>query len=99
MVNDHLMSHGLAETPWVGFGASGMGRTHGETGFHEMLKTKVIVDDFMPGVKSDIFWHPYSEKVYRGMHAVTELMAGPGLFRRIKAIPRVLGIFMRYWRG
>jgi succinate-semialdehyde dehydrogenase/glutarate-semialdehyde dehydrogenase len=97
MINDHLMSHGLAETPWGGFGDSGLGRTHGEMGFREMLKTQVIVEDTLPGVKRNLFWQPYSEKVYRGMRAITEFLAGtPG--SRLRSIPAVLGIFFRYWK-
>jgi succinate-semialdehyde dehydrogenase/glutarate-semialdehyde dehydrogenase len=96
MINDHLMSHGLAETPWGGFGDSGLGRTHGEMGFREMLKAQVIIDDILPGVKRNIFWQPYSEKVYRGMRAIIGFLTGtPG--RRIRAIPAVLKIFLRYW--
>jgi len=96
MVNDHLMSHGLAETPWGGFGDSGLGRTHGESGFKEMVKVKVVVDDMLPGVKRDIFWQPYSEKVYAGLRSLVDFLAGSPL-RRLAAIPRVLGIFLRYW--
>ncbi|MDR2159193.1 MAG: aldehyde dehydrogenase family protein [Treponema sp.] len=96
MINDHLMSHGLAETPWGGFGDSGLGKTHGEAGFREMLKAQVIIDDALPGVKRNLFWQPYSEKVYRGIRAITEFLAGtPG--GRIRAIPGVLKIFFRYW--
>jgi succinate-semialdehyde dehydrogenase/glutarate-semialdehyde dehydrogenase len=98
MINDHLMSHGLAETPWGGFGESGLGRTHGEMGYREMLKAKVIVDDTLPGAKRDLWWQPYSEKVYRGIRAITAFLAGPGMGRRIKAIPAVLKIFFRYWK-
>jgi succinate-semialdehyde dehydrogenase/glutarate-semialdehyde dehydrogenase len=96
MINDHLMSHGLAETPWGGFGDSGLGRTHGEMGFREMLKAQVIIGDVLPGVKRNIFWHPYSEKVYRGIRAIIEFLTGsPG--GRIRAIPAVLKIVLRYW--
>ena len=96
MINDHLMSHGLAETPWGGFGDSGLGRTHGEPGFREMLRAQVIVEDTLPGVKRNLFWQPYSEKVYRGVRAITEFLAGtPG--SRLRAIPAVLKIFFRYW--
>jgi succinate-semialdehyde dehydrogenase/glutarate-semialdehyde dehydrogenase len=97
MINDHLMSHGLAETPWGGFGDSGLGRTHGELGFREMLKTQVIVDDILPGVKRGLFWQPYSEKVFKGMKAILDLVGGPSLGIRLKALPGVLGIFFRYW--
>jgi succinate-semialdehyde dehydrogenase/glutarate-semialdehyde dehydrogenase len=96
MINDHLMSHGLAETPWGGFGDSGLGRTHGEAGFREMLKAQVIIDDILPGVKRNLFWQPYSEKVYRGVRAITEFLAGT-LGSRLRAIPAVLRIFFRYW--
>ena len=43
-INDHLMSHGLAETPWGGFKESGIGRTHGKSGFDEMTNQMVIVE-------------------------------------------------------
>ncbi|MDR0376428.1 MAG: aldehyde dehydrogenase family protein [Spirochaetaceae bacterium] len=98
MINDHLMSHGLAETPWGGFGDSGLGRTHGFLGFREMLKAQVVINDILPGVKRNLFWQPYSEKVYRGIRDITVFLAGPGLGRRVKAVPGVLGIFFRYWR-
>jgi succinate-semialdehyde dehydrogenase/glutarate-semialdehyde dehydrogenase len=98
MINDHLMSHGLAQTPWGGFGDSGLGRTHGEMGFAEMLKTKVIVDETLPGIKRNLWWHPYSLKIYRGLLAITELLAGSTLFKRLGAVPRVLSLFFRYWQ-
>ncbi|MDR1108799.1 MAG: aldehyde dehydrogenase family protein [Spirochaetaceae bacterium] len=97
MINDHLMSHGLAETPWGGFGSSGLGRTHGEMGFREMLKAQVVVDDLLPGAKRNLWWHPYSEETYRGIRAITELLAGTTLGRRLKALPRVIKIVFRYW--
>ena len=97
MINDHLMSHGLAETPWGGFGDSGLGRTHGEAGFREMLKARVIVDDLLPGVKRDLWWQPYSQKVFSGLTALGDFLAGPGLGKRIRAFPGVVRIFLRTW--
>ena len=98
MINDHLMSHGLAETPWGGFGDSGLGRTHGENGFREMLKTQVVVDDILPGAKRDIWWQPYSEPVYRGIRAIACFLAGPSLKHRLRAMPGLIRIFFRYWK-
>jgi succinate-semialdehyde dehydrogenase/glutarate-semialdehyde dehydrogenase len=97
MINDHLMSHGLAETPWGGFGDSGLGRTHGEEGLREMARPQVIVDDIFPLVKKNIFWHPYSQKVYDGIKAILTLLTGNDPFKRLAALPKVLGIFFRYW--
>jgi succinate-semialdehyde dehydrogenase/glutarate-semialdehyde dehydrogenase len=98
MINDHLMSHGLAETPWGGFGDSGLGRTHGELGFREMLKAQAIVDDLLPFSKRSLIWQPYSAKLYKGVRAIVSLLADPSLGRRIKAVPGVMKIFFRYWK-
>jgi succinate-semialdehyde dehydrogenase/glutarate-semialdehyde dehydrogenase len=97
MINDHLMSHGLAETPWGGFGDSGLGRTHAELGFLEMLQPKVVVDDILPGTKKDIWWHPYSEKVYRGLKAIVDVAGGGGPGKRLGGALRLLPFFFRYW--
>ncbi|MDR0602131.1 MAG: aldehyde dehydrogenase family protein [Treponema sp.] len=98
MINDHLMSHGLAETPWGGFGDSGLGKTHGEAGFAEMLKTTVVVDDVLPGARRNLWWHPYSEKVFRGLRAVTAFAAASSLAEKFRSIPLVVKIFFRYWK-
>ena len=42
-LNDHLMSHGMAETPWGGCKGSGFSRTHGEAGLAEMSRIRVTV--------------------------------------------------------
>jgi succinate-semialdehyde dehydrogenase/glutarate-semialdehyde dehydrogenase len=97
MINDHLMSHGLAETPWGGFGDSGIGRTHGEMGFREMLKAQVVVDDILPGAKRNLWWHPYSEETYRGVRAIVDLLSGPSPGARLRAVPRVIKVFLRNW--
>jgi succinate-semialdehyde dehydrogenase/glutarate-semialdehyde dehydrogenase len=97
MLNDHLMSHGLAESPWGGFGDSGLGKTHGEPGFREMLRAKVVVDDILPGIKRNLWWQPYSEGVYRGIRAIAAFLGGPGLGPRLRALPALLKIFFRYW--
>jgi len=98
MINDHLMSHGLAETPWGGFGNSGLGRTHGENGFREMLKAKVVIDDVLPGARREPWWQPYSQKVYKGLAALGTLLGERNLFKRIGALPAIVGFFMAVWK-
>jgi succinate-semialdehyde dehydrogenase/glutarate-semialdehyde dehydrogenase len=97
MINDHLMSHGLAQTPWGGFGASGLGRTHGEAGFREMLRHKVIINDILPGARREPWWQPYSPKIYRGLIALSNLLAG-SLFKKIGALPGVIKFFLITWK-
>lgn len=94
-VNDHLMSHGLAETPWGGFKQSGIGRTHGRLGFDEMTQPRCLVTDLMPMVKRDLFWYPHGPAVYAGIRALLDLLHARNPFRRLAAAWRVTTFFPR----
>jgi len=96
MINDHLMSHGLAQAAWGGYGQSGIGKTHGELGFHEMLKTKVIVDDILPGAKRQPWWQPYSENIYKGLIALSDILSA-SFFKKIAALPALTKWFLLAW--
>jgi succinate-semialdehyde dehydrogenase/glutarate-semialdehyde dehydrogenase len=97
MINDHLMSHGLAQTTWGGFGYSGLGKTHGEEGFREMFKVKVIIDDILPGAKREPWWQPYSKNIYKGLIAFAELLSGK-LIKQIIALPVIIKFFLISWK-
>ena len=94
-INDHLSSHGFAETPWGGFKQSGIGRTHGELGFAEMTQPQCVFNDILPFVRKEMFWHPHSRKIYEGLRGSSLLLYG-NIFQRIsgywallKTIPRM----------
>lgn len=85
MINDHLMSHGIAETPWGGFKESGIGRTHGDIGFAEMTQPQVIVDDTMstmPFVRRNFWWKPFEQIQYDGMKGLIDILYGKGFRER-----------------
>ncbi len=95
-INDHLMSHGLAETPWGGFKESGIGRTHGEFGFDEMTQPMVIVKDYLPFAKRNLWWHPFSKNLYLGLIGAINMLYNKnivrkflGLFLLFKIVPRI----------
>jgi acyl-CoA reductase-like NAD-dependent aldehyde dehydrogenase len=96
-INDHLMTHGLAETPWGGFGDSGTGRTHGIPGLEEMVRWQVVVDDVMPGSRSEPWWYPSSEEGYRRLKAALAFLHGT-LGQRLAAVPRLVSFALGYWR-
>jgi acyl-CoA reductase-like NAD-dependent aldehyde dehydrogenase len=93
LINDHLMSHGLAETPWGGFKQSGIGRTHGEIGFNEMTRPSVIVKDIMPFRKRNFWWHPQNEMIYNGVRGVIGFLYGKGPLKRIKSFMDLMKVF------
>lgn len=97
-INDHLMSHGLPETPWGGFKESGIGRTHGDIGFSEMTQPQVIVHDLLGGTRRNLWWHPYHRGVYNGLRGALECFYGRGGFRRMKGAVRLAGILPRIFR-
>lgn len=96
-VNDHLMSHGLPETPWGGYKQSGIGRTHGELGFKEMVQPKVIVHDYMPFCRKNMWWPPYSKTLYEGLSGTMDLLYGKQ-GKRFTGIIKLLKIVPRYFR-
>jgi acyl-CoA reductase-like NAD-dependent aldehyde dehydrogenase len=98
MVNDHLMSHGLAETPWGGWKESGIGWTHGKTGFQEMLRSQVIVQDYLPFARRNMWWHPHDRRLYEGLRGALDALYSRRIGRRLKGFMRLLKIVPRYFK-
>lgn len=82
-INDHLMTHGIAQTPWGGFKESGIGRSHGQLGFEEMTEPQVVVTERLFFTTRNVWWHPYSEAVYKGLRGTTQLFYGNRIVDRV----------------
>jgi succinate-semialdehyde dehydrogenase/glutarate-semialdehyde dehydrogenase len=99
MVNDHLMSHGLPETPWGGCKQSGIGRTHGQLGFDEMTQPQCIIHDRASFLKKAFWWHPYGPEIYDGLKGMLELLYAKPLGSRIKGLRKMLRMAKRSFRS
>jgi succinate-semialdehyde dehydrogenase/glutarate-semialdehyde dehydrogenase len=97
-INDHLMSHGLPETPWGGFKESGIGRTHGDIGFAEMTEPQCIVHDVLPGLRRNMWWHPQGPHVYRGVRGILDLLYAHNVRRRLDGLRALLAIAPRMFK-
>jgi len=97
-INDHLMSHGLAETPWGGFKDSGNSRSHGELGLLEMTKQQVIIKDILPFVKRNLWWHPYDKNVYDGILGLIKLIYSKEVKIRIEGLKNLTKILPRIFK-
>ncbi len=97
-INDHLMSHGLAETSWGGFNQSGIGRTHGEAGFMEMTQSQFIVDDWLGNLNRDLWWQPYSAELYNGLKGLLTGLFGSGPILRFKGWWALMKILPRMFK-
>lgn len=98
MINDHLMSHGLPQTPWGGFKESGLGRTHGRLGLEEMTQPRVIIDDIMPGVQRNMWWYPHGKEVYEGLKGVLNFLYAPNTALRLQGMIKMLKLFARTFK-
>ena len=97
-INDHLMTHGLAETPWGGFKESGIGRTHGDIGFGEMTQPQVVVDDLlatMPFVRRNFWWQPFEKSQYDGAKGLIDAFHGKGFRERFVGFNKLSRAFYR----
>jgi acyl-CoA reductase-like NAD-dependent aldehyde dehydrogenase len=97
-INDHLMTHGLAETPWGGFKESGIGRTHGDIGFGEMTQPQVVVDDLLatkPFVRRNFWWQPVEKSQYDGAKGLIDAFHGKGFRERFVGLNKLSRAFSR----
>jgi succinate-semialdehyde dehydrogenase/glutarate-semialdehyde dehydrogenase len=94
-INDHLMSHGLAETPWGGFKKSGIGRTHGDIGMAEMTQPQCVVLDYLPKVKKNFWWHPHGPAIYNGLRGLLDFLYADGIWPRLKGLVKLLRVYPR----
>lgn len=99
MVNDHLLSHGLTETPWGGFRDSGLGRGHGGFAFEEVTMPQVIVEDWLKLARRNVFWHPYGSDVYVGLKGMMTALYGEGLRERLTGFLRFNRLLPRMFKA
>ena len=97
-INDHLLSHGITETPWGGPGDSGIGRGHGHFAFEEASQARVVINDWLGFAKKNVFWYPYGKSVYDGMLGAIRGFHGTGPGRRLSGIMKFLRIIPRMFR-
>jgi succinate-semialdehyde dehydrogenase/glutarate-semialdehyde dehydrogenase len=93
-INDHLASHGMAETHWGGYRQSGIGRSHGQMGFEEMTQTKVVVRDSLHRLPRQMWWYPHSRATYTGLKGTMDALYGRGLSRRLSGVARLVRLFL-----
>ncbi len=95
-INDHLMSHGLAEAPWGGFKQSGLGRTHSYLGLESMTQPRTVVDDFLsPIMKRNMWWHPHSKETYDGLKGALSFLYVKNWSKKMEGLFKLVPVFMK----
>lgn len=83
MVNDVISCFGISEAPHGGVKSSGIGRAHGHLGLEEMVRTKYVDFDRLPGIKK-LWWYGYGEKFTRQMNSFIDFQFATKLMDRVR---------------
>jgi succinate-semialdehyde dehydrogenase/glutarate-semialdehyde dehydrogenase len=87
VVNDVLVNHAAAETPFGGIKESGFGRVHGEDALRDMCEKRHVNYDRFAMPARDPLWFPYSLKTYNWtMKGLRALFGGNGIVQRLSEL-------------
>ena len=83
-INDHMYSHGIAQTPWGGVKESGTGVTHSKFGLWEMTEKRLLAVD---GGRLPVpQWYPYEEVKRRGLVAFLDGLYAPAVTQKARKL-------------
>jgi len=83
-VNDHMYSFVEPRAIWGGIKQTGMGRSHGPFGLHELVNIKYIGMDFFRK-KAQTWWFPYDRELNGIMEKAVALFHGRSRRARLRA--------------
>jgi succinate-semialdehyde dehydrogenase/glutarate-semialdehyde dehydrogenase len=83
-INDHMYSFVEPRAIWGGIKQTGMGRSHGPYGLHELVNIKYVGTDFLRK-KSQTWWFPYDRSLSGIMEKAIALFHGAGRGNKMKA--------------
>ena len=79
MVNNAIDSHGAPGTPWQGVKESGIGQVHSAQGLRDLCQVRhVQTRSWVPWLSKELWWYPYSPKVYNGFVGLVKFMWAGG---------------------
>jgi acyl-CoA reductase-like NAD-dependent aldehyde dehydrogenase len=94
VVNDSVVSAGMADVPHGGVKQSGTGRTHGMAGLEECVRTKATVIDRFASWRQ-AWWFGYSSAHEDGIDAYVRVAHSRSVVQRLLALPKFLGFIFR----
>jgi len=89
MINDVIVSFGMAEAGWTGVKQSGIGWVHGEKGLDEMVNIKYINYEPQNHIQK-FWWFPYSQKMITTLRSALQFLFSASYIRRIANVLPVL---------
>jgi succinate-semialdehyde dehydrogenase/glutarate-semialdehyde dehydrogenase len=90
MVNDVLSCFGISEAPHGGMKASGIGRSHGRWGLEEMVRTKYMDSDRLPGT-AKVWWYGYGNAFAGQMEGLLDMQFARRWTQRLRGAVKAVG--------
>ena len=94
MVNDAIGYFAIAEAPHGGCGASGWGRTHGKAGLLELVQTKYVDVDRLPGSEKP-WWYRYGADLEAAADAFLQFEFSGGVSAKFRNARAAMKTFFR----
>lgn len=106
LVNEVLTHLAQFEAPYTAYKHSGIGVSHGPWGLLEMVHPKYISSErkivrtlldaiFAPLARRDVWWFKYDKHVVNDFRAFADFLHAPGIWRKLKSVPRALKALLR----
>jgi succinate-semialdehyde dehydrogenase/glutarate-semialdehyde dehydrogenase len=92
MINECVYTHAICQTPWGGDGDSGIGRSHGQIGLMECVRTHHL--HIHSTKMKSLWWFPYNASVVRAFKWMTQTLTGP-VWRWILSTPAFVYLLFR----
>jgi succinate-semialdehyde dehydrogenase/glutarate-semialdehyde dehydrogenase len=97
MINDLITCFGTSEAPHGGVKSSGLGRTHGRLGLEEMVRTKYVDVDMLPGIPK-VWWYGYGRDFQGQMRGFVDLLFSRSWSKRVAGGAKATGSLFRKGR-
>jgi succinate-semialdehyde dehydrogenase/glutarate-semialdehyde dehydrogenase len=97
VINDVGVNAAISEAPHGGVKGSGTGRSHGEEGLLECVRSKTVISDTLGW--GEPWWFSYSPEQRRDLDAFARFAHGRGLRERLSGVSRSLRMFFRARRS
>jgi acyl-CoA reductase-like NAD-dependent aldehyde dehydrogenase len=84
MVNVCIDTHAMPGTPWQGMKQSGLGQVHSAQGLRDLSQVRHVHGrNRLPWLKKELWWYPYSPKVYDGFVQLMKVWWGGGAIDKV----------------
>jgi succinate-semialdehyde dehydrogenase/glutarate-semialdehyde dehydrogenase len=97
-MNDHMITFVEPKAIWGGIKQTGLGRSHGPYGLHDLVNIKYVCHDFTRK-KTQLWWFPYDKDLAQFFEKSLTYFHHDRLAKKAQALLAILPQWSRIWKG